>query len=81
MRNVLDEAAGVSITASRRAFLARNCAKWSVEIYIHDFFFNVIVCLCCCLTCFSLYFLSFPCPPYGIVFHGVVVCAQRHTTT
>ena len=30
-RKLLDEAAGLSITVSRRIFLARNCAEWSVE--------------------------------------------------
>ena len=29
-RKLFDEAAGLSITASRRIFLARNCAEWLV---------------------------------------------------
>ena len=30
-RKLLDEAAGLSVSSSRRIFLARNCAEWSVE--------------------------------------------------
>ena len=53
-RKLLDEAAGLSITSSRRIFLARNCVVISRNIGLFVYLLLFFVCLFICFCVFSL---------------------------
>ena len=43
-RKILDQAASVSITSSRRIFLARDCNEWMFECW--QFYYRIYFCIC-----------------------------------